>query len=269
MKKSYGHSPPSGYTISAGAVICETWAIIINGKPSGSSGRLRNRNYKLSESLILYILSGLTSTVFTGTNIIPKKQFRALGPKSAPLHPHTLIIVDTVYTIRYCYINNIIICTSAVAVAAEAEINGTCAAETAREEHVRTTTAGNTESVVAAKPLQKARGSTRLPPQTTTTNAERRQPLSLTQLRRSRRRAALALIYQRRIIAAAAAARSLFILATHARFLFTAAACTGHVMILYTHIQDDSPGAYICILESPAVTYTFSYFRFLSRFRRT
>lgn len=130
--------------------------------------------------------------------------------------------------------------------AAEAEINGTCAAGTAREEHVRTTTVGNTESAVAAKPLQKARGSTRLPPQTTTTNAERRRPLSLTQLRRSRRRAALALIYQRRIIAAAA--RSLFILATRARFLFTAAAFTGHVMILYTHIiQDDSPGAYIYI----------------------
>jgi len=148
-------------------------------------------------------------------------------------------------------------------VAAEAEIYGTCAAETAREEHVRTTTVGNTESAVAAKPLQKARGSTRLPPQTTTTNAERRRPLSLTQLRRSRRRAALALIYQRRIIAAAA--RSLFILATSERFLFPAAACTGHVMILYTrHIQDDSPGAYICILESSAVTYTWSsYFRFL------
>lgn len=136
----------------------------------------------------------------------------------------------------------------AVAAAAEAEINGTCAAETTREEHVRTTTVGNTESAVAAKPLQKARGSTRLPPQTTTTNAERRQPLSLTQLRRSRRRAALALIYQRRIIAAATAARSLFILATLARFLFTAAACTGHVMILCTHIiQDDSPGACICV----------------------
>jgi len=130
--------------------------------------------------------------------------------------------------------------------AATAEINGTCAAETVSEEHVRATV-GNTESA-AAKPLQKARGSTRLPPQTTTTNAERRRPLSLTQIRRrrrrrsQRRRAALSLIYQRRIIAAAAAERSLFIRPTLERFLFTA---TGPFIILCIQGDlSDSGGQY-------------------------
>jgi len=138
----------------------------------------------------------------------------------------------------------ILICISATA----AEINGTCAAETVSKEHVRATV-GNTESAAAAaKPLQKARGSTRSPPQTTTTNAERRRPLSLTQIRRRRRRrrrrAALSLIYQRRIIAAAAAARSLFIRPTRQRFLFTAASPPFFFLIMLC-IQGDlsGPGA--------------------------
>lgn len=94
-----------------------------------------------------------------------------------PAHPSR---PGTVHNTIYYYI---LICVSAAA----AEINGTCAAETMSEEHVRATV-GNTESAAAAKPLQKARGSTRSPPQTTTTNVERRRPLSLTQIRRRRRR---------------------------------------------------------------------------------